>query len=72
MVVEKVHEDPPGQCRGYPADVAPADPTVAIEIEPQTPHRPDGHTVLGRPARVVGIIHIPAFTGDDLVRNVVD
>jgi hypothetical protein len=52
-----------------PAHIADTHDPVAIQIEPEAPHGVDGHTVLGRPARIIGIIDEPAFPIDDLFGN---
>ena len=42
-------------------------PSVAREVEPQPAHRPDGDAMVGRPARIVRIVHVAALSGDDLL-----
>ena len=42
---------------------------VAVDIESQRPHRMDGNTVIGRPARIVRIVDIATLAGDDFFCN---
>jgi hypothetical protein len=43
---------------------------VAVEVQPQAPHRVDRHPVFRGPAGVVGIIDVTAFPRDDVARDV--
>ena len=41
---------------------------IAVEIEPQSPHRVDRHPEIRGPAGVVGVVHEAPFARDDLCR----
>ena len=54
------------------AQIALIDHTVVVQVDPQSPHRVDRNAKICRPARIIGIIHKPAFTGHDVPRDVFD
>ena len=54
---------------GQHLDVVRIDPPVLVQVQAQRFHRPDGDAIVGGPARIVGIVHISAFSRDDLGRD---
>ena len=46
--------------------------TVGVQIQPQAPHGVDGDAKIGRPARIVGVVHIATLAGDDFLGDVCD
>jgi hypothetical protein len=57
---------------GQRPHVGDVDPRVAVHVDPQAPQGADGHPVVRRPARIVGVVHKAALTGDDFFGNVLD
>jgi hypothetical protein len=53
-------------------DVGGIDLVVAGQVEPEPAHGVDGDAVVGRAARIVGVVDEPPFTTDDLRRDALD
>ena len=64
-----LEEQPLGLGAGQLPHIGNVDLAVARQVQPQSPHGVNGDAIFRRPARIVGIIHIPAFAGHDLFRN---
>ncbi len=47
-----------------------ANAPITRGINAQAPHRAQCDAIFGRPARIVGVVHKPAFTGNDFFGNV--
>ena len=58
-----------GLSLGQPPNIASVYIAVTIEVEPQPAHCVDRNTVVRGPARIVGVIHIPAFPVKDRLGN---
>lgn len=54
------------------AHIGGVDAAIAVQVHPQGLHRADGDAKVGGPARIVGVVHVPAFAGHDLTGNLFD
>ena len=52
-----------------PLHIGCGDLPVSGQVDPETLHRVNGDAIFGRPAGIVGIVHIAAFAADNFICN---